>query len=119
MIDVGLFLGGLYFLIVGKVPPKKNAKYVVQGWPLRVMGAILMLPLPLSFLVGFVYGYWLTTHGRSIADAGWGLFLIDVMIVALCALAVTIVRLAYRIPVNGSQREGTLAEGPAGDFREL
>ncbi len=52
--EIGLTVIGLYWLIVGKVSVNKTQR--LAGWPVRILGFILILPVPIALCVGFAMG---------------------------------------------------------------
>jgi hypothetical protein len=114
--QIGLLILGSYYLIMGK-PPKwiqrdTTAKFVpAPGWPTRLVGAILMLPYPASFLAGFAIGIWWVAQGKNVADNSLATVarVIDGTTLAVCILAASIVRRLTRIPVEELQVGGGVA----------
>src|SRR4051812_33004766 len=52
-LGIGLMIAGIVALITGKIKFSKNR--AVQGVPARLLGVALLLPLPVSFTVVFLY----------------------------------------------------------------
>jgi hypothetical protein len=115
-IQIGLLILGFYYLIMG-TPPKwiqrdPTAKYVpAPGWPTRLVGAILMLPYPVSFLAGFALGIWWVAQGKNVADNSLATvaMVLDGTTLAVCILAAGIVYRLTRIPVEEFQVGGGTA----------
>ena len=109
IVEIAMLCMGLYLLIKGKLFANKDAKFIVRGWPVRVMGIFYVLPIPLSLLTGAVLGVWGVTQGKDVADPSffWVRTAIDWSILAVCMLAARIVSRLNRIPVDGSQAEST------------
>ncbi len=118
VIQVGLLLLGFYYLIMGKPPTwikgDPTAKYVTPpGSRTRLVGAILMLPLPLSFLAGIALGIWWVAQGKNVNDPSLATAakIIDGTTLVVCILAGSAVRRLTRIPVEKPQvGEGTDAD---------
>jgi WD40 repeat protein len=53
-LEIGMLVAGLYALIRGRLPVTRDR--VLHGAAARVTGVVLLLPIPLAFLVGLVYG---------------------------------------------------------------
>ena len=114
--EVALFVMGLFLLFAPKTlleknSRQKNVKHTVQGWPLRLMGVFCLLPIPLTFLAGFEIGLWAATQGKDVPGflTSWLPTAIEGSMVVFCALAVNVVRLVYRTPVEKSRVEDMLA----------
>ena len=67
--EIFMLVGGLYALATAKVPSflVGGGKYEVEGTPARVIGAVLILPLPAAFLAESVLGYLLGQEGTRYA----------------------------------------------------
>jgi len=105
--EIAMLVMGFYALITGKFPTNKKAKYVLQGWPVRLIGMICLLPIPGSFLAGVVLAIWWVAQGKDVTDRSffWAGTAIEGSVLAACLLAITIVSRVNRIPVEGSQAE--------------
>lgn len=56
-LEIAFLLGGLYAIFTGKLPGGflfGGGKYTAEGPAARWLGALLLLPLPLAFAVGFI-----------------------------------------------------------------
>ena len=100
--EVAMLVMGAYILFGGKILPKKNAKHIVRGWPLRVIGIIYLLPIPISLLAGMGLAVWGIAREKDVASPSffWIRTALEGSIVAACLLAVYLVGRAYRIPVE-------------------
>jgi hypothetical protein len=109
--EVALIVLGLYILIKGKELPNKKSKFIITGWPLRFMGIICLLPIPLSFLGGVALGIWWVMQGKDVKDRSffWAGTALELSVLVLCLLAITIISRTYRIPVSESRSEDTVA----------
>ena len=54
VVEIIMLLGGLYALITGKIKLTRGADLV--GWKARVVGLILISPLPLALVAGLFLG---------------------------------------------------------------
>src|SRR4051812_23402878 len=52
-LGIGLIIAGIVALVTGRIKLTKNR--AVQGVPARLLGVALLLPLPVSFAVVFIY----------------------------------------------------------------
>jgi hypothetical protein len=63
IIEIILFVCGMWGLIMGKLPSIVFGKnYRIEGTGARVIGAILILPITLAFIVGFILGLFLVEN---------------------------------------------------------
>ena len=65
--EIAMLVLGIYMLFKGKMLPNAKAKYVVEGWPLRLMGLIYILPIPLAIPAGMALGIWGAMVGKDVA----------------------------------------------------
>ncbi len=102
---------GIYILFKGKMFPNPKAKYVVQGWPVRVMGLIYILPIPLAIPAGIALGVWGVLQGKDVSGPSffWVRTGMEGSIVVLCLVAAAIISRVYRVPVEKAQGESTPA----------
>ncbi len=59
VIEIIMLIGGLYALIAGRI--KLSNAISLEGWPARIVGIILIVPLPLALLIGMVIGVLIST----------------------------------------------------------
>src|SRR5437879_1799730 len=62
VLEIGMLIFGIIALITGKFTLTRNK--VVYGVPARIIGVIMILPLPLGLLVAFVIIGALVAQGR-------------------------------------------------------
>ena len=95
MLELIFLVIGIYILITGKMPSFLfgGAKYTVEKTGARIIGLVLMLPLPISvfllFVLVFVFGEEGVTYGT----------LIEISLVLLSALAAVILFRILRKPI--------------------
>jgi hypothetical protein len=103
--EICLLVLGIITLVTGKI--NVSGSKMVVGAPARWIGAILLLPLPLSFSVGFVWGMLLAAQGRipnrqEIQTIG---AVIEIGIFALCMVTVGIITAAsQKVPVKKPEK---------------
>jgi hypothetical protein len=100
--EVALFLVGLYALITGKLPTGAKSKHVVRGWPARAIGAIGLLPVPLSFVLAMAVAILFAVQGRDLRDRSlvWVGMAIEVAVVVTCVVFMAVLVRIYRTPVE-------------------
>ncbi|MEX2119050.1 MAG: hypothetical protein WD847_05505 [Pirellulales bacterium] len=82
-----------------EVDPK--SKYIVQGWPARVIGIIGLLPLPVSFVVAAAVATVFLAQGKEVTNDSffWVATAIEGSIVLSCLVAMAILVRVYRTPL--------------------
>src|SRR5215831_9803459 len=85
-IKIALLIGGLIALITGKFRLSKSR--IIEGAAARVAGLVLMVPLPLSYAIGFAIGYLAVLQGKRLDVAQWRgpLIFLDLGILLACCL---------------------------------
>jgi len=63
VLEIATFVMGIVALVKGKIAFTKNL--VVRGAMARMIGVVLMLPLPLTFSITFAIGFVMAANGRS------------------------------------------------------
>jgi hypothetical protein len=103
--EVALLLIGLYALITGRFQTTGGGKYIVQGWPARAIGAIGLLPVPLSLVVSTAVATLFIAQGRQVTPESffWVGTAIEGSIVVACALAMFVLSRVFRTPVEAAQ----------------
>jgi hypothetical protein len=83
-VEIAMVVAGIIALIRGEIPVSKS--HFVDGWPARVAGAILLLPLPMAFGIGFVYGMVRGANGDPIQpnELPYLTLYIDLPTLAIC-----------------------------------
>lgn len=99
ILEIGMLVAGILALAKGKLTFSKNR--IVEGTAARVVGLILVLPLPLAFGIGVVIGF-LTAfpHGvqrrpGGVQDFQDTLTLMELAIVLVCGVLAAVVGFAY------------------------
>jgi hypothetical protein len=55
--EIAILLGGLYFMVVGRMPARRGRSGEVRGWRARLVGLVMVSPVPLALaatIAGFV-----------------------------------------------------------------
>lgn len=101
-IEIALIFMGFYALIKGRMPTNKNSKYLVHGWPARVIGVICLMPLPTSFLVAAVVAATFVAQGRQVDPKSffWVGTAIEASILVACIIVISILSYIYRTPIS-------------------
>jgi hypothetical protein len=84
--QVLMLIGGLYALIAGKI--KLTRTISLQGWRARAAGLLLMAPLPLGLLTGFIIGLLVSADALPQSTLNYVAFLDIFCVVGGLALAV-------------------------------
>jgi uncharacterized protein YqgC (DUF456 family) len=106
MVEVVMLLVGIYALIKGKLPFCKNAKHFIEAKPARIIGAICILPAPLSIGATMAVAAAMAASGRAVARDSlfWVGIGIELSAVIVCAVAAGVVARIYRKPMEGTSR---------------
>ena len=96
MLQLILAIAGVYMLIAGKVPNWVLGKkgYEIVGTNARIIGLVLVLPLPFSFGVGLVLG---VLFGEVAVSYG---FVIDIVVLIVELIIAFILIRQFRTPVS-------------------
>lgn len=86
----------------------------VRGWPARIIGVLLIMPFPLSFLVGIVLGVILVATGKDTKDQTITpiINIIEIAIVALCFFAAIGVAVFFAEPIRRKRPQDIEAAVP-------
>src|SRR5262249_32488167 len=103
--EIALLLIGLYALITGRFQTTGGGKYVVQGWSARAIGAIGLLPIPLSLVASTLVAALFMAQGRAVTPESffWVGTTIEGSIVVACALAMFVLSRVCRTPGEAAQ----------------
>jgi hypothetical protein len=106
--EVAMLVLGLYALFAGQLLTGKKAKYVVRGWPARLISVIYLLPIPLAVLVNATVVTVLVASGRPATRESfvWVGTAIEGLIVFTCDAVAVVLWRVYRTPVEAAPPEG-------------
>lgn len=104
--EIAMLVMGVYALAAGKLMSSKKAKYVVRGWPARIIGIICLLPIPLAFLTSAVVAALFIAQGKPVTKESffWVGTGIEAGAVVLCVVVATILERSYRTPVQQTEK---------------
>lgn len=91
--EIIMILGGLYALIAGKLTVTRNA--ILYGWPARIAGIILLLPIPLVLTAGFIIGVLIEMDTLPSSAFGY-VVIVELLSVLGCLLMVAIIGAMYK-----------------------
>jgi hypothetical protein len=85
-LEIGMLIAGIIALVKGSL--RLSGKHVVEGISARLMGLILLLPLPLAFAVGFLIGFGEGLQGKPVQaqELQGTLTGVEVIIVVVCLM---------------------------------
>jgi hypothetical protein len=86
MLQIAMAIFGIIVLCTGKL--KLSANKVVVGTPARLLGLMLLAPLPVAFGIGICVGIYVASTGGNLDDVQMQMIFVDVGLVVLTALAV-------------------------------
>jgi hypothetical protein len=100
---------GLYILFTGKIVSRGNV--AVTGLRARIIGLVLLLPIPLGLIGGILCGIIWVLTGHRPDDRGWYWYGvgIEASIVALCLIVAAVLQRRFRKQI----RAETVDEGTA------
>jgi hypothetical protein len=101
---LGIF--GLIIVIKGQVMLTYTKE--VRGIPARLIGILLLLPLPLELLAGLLLGTFYVAQGRTInrSDIQGISAILGVVIIAFCVLSAIAIAAVYAQPISKRRRKG-------------
>lgn len=107
IVEILMLVAGIWAIVAGKLPPFLfgGAKYRLEGWGVRLLGLILVLPLPTALVVGVLLG--LLFGDQAIGYAA----LSESVIVLVCGVVAVIVSRFVRQPAIPSGTDGAAADG--------
>jgi hypothetical protein len=100
IVEVCLLILGIITLVKGQINVSKDK--MIVGAPARWIGAILLLPLPVAFLVGFFWAMMIVAQGRNPdpKEMQPAAAIIEIGIFGVCMLAVFLIATASeKVPV--------------------
>lgn len=112
-----VFVIGLVLLITGKV--KVSSRREIRGWPARIMGILLMLSVPLSYLVVIIVAAVMIVGGSGAAELERGLMLPMLDIFTVIGTAVLVAILGNALGTKPAPPPGTkpFVFAPPGEVR--
>ncbi len=90
-IEAILFIVGLMTRTKGEMPTNDRSAYLIQGLPARMIGVIMLLPIPLTCVARLI---WVIVQGEPIGY--WMATALEAMCIALCIASVISLRIRYR-----------------------
>lgn len=101
-VEYALLIFGVYVLVAGKLPSRKTATRVVRGWRARLVGAIGMLPLPLTFAAVKAARVLFPALGRRGNEdfLFWLVGAVEGSAIVLCIATMVVLALVLRKPVE-------------------
>jgi hypothetical protein len=101
---LGIF--GLFIMIKGQVMLTYTKE--VRGMPARLIGLLLILPLPLQLLAGSLVGVVYLMLGRTIQQSELQSIaaILTVAVIAFCVLSAIAIAVAYSQPIAKRRRGG-------------
>lgn len=94
IIGLVMLIGGIIALVKGEVAFSKTRK--VTGGKARIIGVIMILPLPLIFVFGFAYGIMLAASGDTEIDTTSPvLIMLEVIPILGCGLLAVILGMMW------------------------
>jgi hypothetical protein len=98
MCNIIMLIFGIIALVKGSFSLTGNK--VVSGLPARIVGVILIMPMPISLGVGFVYGLTLAATKQNIRDDSLqgAAIVIELSIMAVCLVTALVVAFANAKP---------------------
>jgi hypothetical protein len=108
-LQIGMLVFGIIALVKGRV---KMGKKELRGGPARLVGILGVLPMPLTFAMGFFIGFYLASTGsmeavQAAQEKGAFAFL-DIGITLTCLVLGVFIALTRAVPVD----EAPPAEAP-------
>lgn len=112
ILEIAMLVAGLYALIKGKVPSfiVGGSHFEVKSAPARVMGLIMMLPIPATFVLTLVLAFVMGASGQVdqstlnvVATA------LEIVLVVLAGVVTLILFYVFRKPIIATDAEGNPA----------
>jgi|GEM_PF-6801737 hypothetical protein len=86
MLELAMAVWGVIVLFTGRL--KVSSTKVVEGTAARLLGLLMLAPLPIAFMVGIAVGIWAGANGRAMDDIRMPLLASEVGIVIITAIIV-------------------------------
>jgi hypothetical protein len=105
MCQIVMLIFGIITLIRGRFLLTRAKE--VRGWPARIIGILVIAPLPICFMFGLVLGAFLATMGKSFDDNDIrpSIQIVDVAIVASCFLSAIGIAIYFAEPIGKKRSE--------------
>ncbi len=102
-------IAGVILLIIGRLPV--SFRRVIKGHRARLVGLILILPIPIMFMVGFVIGFVYGFNRQSLDPEPFGYFVGVVQLPAILVTLLLAFAIAYwpKMRQSASQTDSELA----------
>jgi hypothetical protein len=102
MLEIILAIAGVWILFVGKVPRWiVGAKgYEIRGNKARIIGFILLLPVPITFVVSAIL---VSLFGAAAVSYT---FLLEIAVFIVAMIIAVVLMRKYRVPTAISQEQG-------------
>jgi hypothetical protein len=97
MCDIIMLIFGIIALVRGKFLLTRAKE--VRGVPARIIGIVLMIPLPLSFVAGLALGAMMASQGKSVDDLRLAGSILGVTITGLCFVSAIAIAVATARPI--------------------
>jgi hypothetical protein len=98
VLQIVMFVFGIVTLIRGQI--KVAPSMVVRGPMARLIGLVLLIPLPLAFAIGLVIGVGLAAQGKGVKDMPGWIVAVEPSIVVVCFILVLILGFVSREPAK-------------------
>ncbi len=111
ILEIAMLVGGIWAIISGRVPSflVGGGKYQVEGLVARLIGVVLLLPIPVVLLGAFAIGFFLGEDSSGYAT------LLEIVVVAGAALlAVILVRVGGKRVEYANDVEATISKKAQG-----
>jgi len=108
MLEIILGIAGVWVLIMGKVPNWIIGKrdFEITGMKARLIGLILALPFPLSFVTGVVLAFLFGQDGLSYA------FFVEIAIFIAVLVVVLVLTRKFRVPMVKNTNQQVVDKEP-------
>jgi hypothetical protein len=100
--EIAMLIFGIIALATGKIKLSRNV--VVRGPMARVIGLVLMAPIPLSLAVGLAIGTAFVIKGKTVTEVPWGIRLIEPVIALICGVVALVMGRAFKSPPAPKRR---------------
>jgi hypothetical protein len=97
MLQLALAIWGIIVLFTGKL--KVTSRKQVEGTAARLLGLVMLAPLPVGFAIGLGVGMWASVNGKSLDDIRMPMLAVDVVLVlGVAALVVAVAQAIGKPP---------------------